>query len=86
MRGVAVWGSNWSVRTADAHLVVPPVKQHVALLMHGNLAGCKEGGFLRRVTGRDAVVAFAVNRPLFESPRYDVLVFAHSASPKLGKR
>lgn len=86
MRGVAVWGSDLPVRTADAHLVVSSVNQYVTLLVHGDLAGRDEGGFLRRVTGRDAVVAFAANRPLFESPRYDVLVFAHSTSPKLGKR
>lgn len=74
------------VRVTDSYLVVTSVNQHVALLMYGNLAGCEEGGFLRRVTGCDAAVAFAAHRPLFVSPRYDVLVLAHSASPMPEKR
>lgn len=77
MRRCAVAVTYAAVGMSDAYLVVPPMNQHVAFLMNGNLASCDEGRLLCGMTGGDAAVAFAANRPFLAAPRDDVLIFTH---------
>lgn len=77
MRRCAAAMADAAVGTSDSHLVVSSMNQHVASLMNGDLAGSDESRLLCGMTGGDAAVAFAANRPFLAAPRNDVLIFTH---------
>lgn len=77
MRRCAAAMADAAVGMTDSYLVIPTVNQYVASLMDGYLAGSGESRLLCGMTGGDAVVAFAANRPFLAPPRDDVLIFTH---------